>query len=332
MARVPEHGVFRHFLRKYAKRVQPAMKFLPTTNQSGKQPAIFEVRISHCRRPRWQNLGNLSHKHYISLDSFMHSSELVPGAISIAHNGVPIDMSLKIEQNTPLLVVLHGAAPVDVKLPFLSGQSVSKQLNCSKLSISDPSLYLSEELNLSWYAGNIHQPRLLSDIAEIIKKTAQSLDAPRIILLGGSGGGFAAINLAARLPHATAIAMNSQTDILRYHPSHVSKYVEEAWSGNRQLFMSQGVHNLAAALRNSVTKPNVIYLQNENDDFHVKNHLEKFMNELPDFRFELLLEPWEDGHTPPPKELIAATVKRVVETTSADLSSLGFIRQEPAIK
>ena len=96
--------------------------------------------------------------------------------------------------------------------------------------------------------------------------------------------------------------------------------------------MSQGVHNLAAALRNSVTKPNVIYLQNENDDFHVKNHLEKFMNELPDFRFELLLEPWEDGHTPPPKELIAATVKRVVETTSPDLSPLGFIRQEPAIK
>ena len=135
MARVPEHGVFRHFLRKYAKRVQPAMKFLPTTNQSGKQPAIFEVRISHCRRPRWQNLGNLSHKHYISLDSFMHSSELVPGAISIAHNGVPIDMSLKIEQNTPLLVVLHGAAPVDVELPFLSGRSVSKQLNLSLIHI-----------------------------------------------------------------------------------------------------------------------------------------------------------------------------------------------------
>ena len=332
MALVPERDGFRHFLRKYAKRVQPAMGFLTSPSQSGKQPTIFEVRISHCRRPRWQSLGNVSHKHYISLDSFMRSSEPVPGAISIAHNGVPIDMSLKVEQSTPLLVVLSGAAPVLVRIPFLSGQSVSKHLNCSKLSISDPSLYLSEKLNLSWYAGNIHQPHLLSDIAGIIKKTAQSLDASRIILLGGSGGGFAAINLASRLPHATAIAMNPQTDILRYHPAHVSNYVEEAWFGNRQLFLRHGVHNLAAALHNSVTKPNVLYLQNENDDFHVKNHLEKFMNELSNFRFELLLEPWEDGHTPPPKELIADTVKRVVETASPDLSSLGFIRQESASK
>lgn len=331
MTLVPERIAVRRYLRKYAKKLSGDRTLLSRRMNSG-EPTIFQVRIPYCRRARWENLSTIHHSYFISHDSFMRSSKLIPGAISIAHKGLPVDMSLKAEPGTPLLVVLHGAAATDVRLPFLSGQSVSKQLKCSKLSISDPTLYLSESLNLSWYAGNAHQPKLLSDIAEIISKTAQLLDAPRIILLGGSGGGFAAINLAARLQHSTAIAMNPQTDILRYHPSHVANYVKQAWDGDRAQFLRQASHNLAEVLERSQTEPNLLYLQNEKDEFHVKNHLEKFVAELPEFSFELLLKPWNDGHTPPPKKLIANTLKQVLEDPAPNLAQLGFVSQGPTTK
>lgn len=331
MTLFPEPDTVRRYLRRYSNKLRGAHNLL-NHKPISTEPLIFEVRIPHCHRARWENVGRIHHSHFISLNSFMQSSMLTPGAISIAHKGLPVDMSLKAKPGTPLLVVLHGAAATDVRLPFLSGQSVSRQLNCSKLSISDPSLYLSKNLNLSWYAGNVNQPTLLSDIAGIISKAAQILNAPKIVLLGGSGGGFAAINLAARLQHSTAIAMNPQTDILRYHPLHVATYIKQAWNGDKPQFIRQASHNVAEVLENSQTKPTVLYLQNKKDEFHVKNHLNKFKDELPGFRFELLMKPWNDGHTPPPKELISATLKKVIEEPESDLAKLGFITQGPSAK
>ena len=290
----------------------------------------FEHHITHCVRPRWEALGAVRHSHFFSLNEFVHSPTLRPGAISIAHNGLPLDMSLRIKQGAPLLVVLHGAASEDVHLPFLSGQSVSKNLAVSKLSLSDPSLYLNPGLNLSWFAGNTHQPRLHDDLTRVITKVAHHCGAPRIILLGGSGGGFAAISLAARLEHATAVAMNPQTDIFRYHHNHVNAYIDMAWGGDRELFISQGVHNLSRTLLKSTARPQILYMQNSNDDFHVAHHLQRFIKEIGDYPFSLLQKPWRDGHTPPPKPLISRVLALLAANQYAQLAALGFVHHGSA--
>ena len=234
-------------------------------------------------------------------------------------------MSLRVKEGTPLLVILHGAANEDVRLPFLSGQSISKDLPVSKLSISDPSLYCDPKLNLSWFAGNEYQPRLVEDLAAIISKVSVHCKAPRIVLLGGSGGGFAAINLAARLSNATAVAMNPQTDIFRYHANHVKAYIDLAWAGDRERFITQDVHNLSSAIKASETKPTIVYLQNSNDTFHAINHLQKFTSEVANVPFYKLQAPWRDGHTPPPKSLISQVLKLVVNDEFEGLKQLGFV-------
>ena len=245
------------------------------------------------------------------------------GAIWV--NGLPIDFYLDIHQSAPLVVIFNGAGQPGMRLPWFAGNFVSSGLKISRLSISDPSLYLDPSLNLAWYAGNEYQPFLHRTLARVVTHVANVSNAPKVILLGGSGGGFASLLVASQLSSSTAIVMNPQTSIERYHALHRRKYIDIAWRGSSSLFHEAAEVSVGSEVKQSIGRMTVLYMQNLSDTFHVKNHLNPFreaFHSAPEMW--LMLEGWREGHTPPPKEIISSTLSAAITSDSKIYQSLGF--------
>ncbi|WP_286205543.1 hypothetical protein [Corynebacterium afermentans] len=281
------------------------------------------------RLNRVRHESNFTHPYfaYSGLTEFENSDPIVhsrcTGAIWV--NGLPIDFYLDIRKSAPLVVFFNGAGQPEMRLPWFAGNSVSSGLEISRLSISDPSLYLDPSLNLAWYAGNEYQPFLHKTLARVVTHIANSTDAPKVILIGGSGGGFASMMVASQLPSSTAIVMNPQTSIERYHPMHRRKYIDIAWQGSSSLFHKAAEVGVGREVGQSVGKLTILYMQNLSDTFHVKNHLTPFraaFRSAPEMW--LMLERWRDGHTPPPKDVISSTLSAAITSDPKTYGPLGF--------
>lgn len=196
------------------------------------------------------------------------------------------------------LVCFNGALrnrQETVRPPFFSGLSVAASAKLPLIAISDPSLALDGKLLLGWYAGNSGERGLTAAIASIINAVAEAYGL-RLILLGGSGGGFAVLSQACllRCP-ATLIVWNPQTSIGEFSPRSVLKYLlvafpelardaaEAVFSLSRQeqkvcakqLLRRTGVlHCLLDTIRSGTV--DVLYLQNRHD-WHVSSHARPYL-------------------------------------------------------
>lgn len=243
-----------------------------------------------------------------SLPGFLDVKSLESGVFRINDNGLPIDASLEKHVGRPLLVFLHGAKTRKVDLPWFVGAGMSAERDVSRLSISDPSLYIDEDLALSWYAGNAPQGDISQKLASLIIKCAALIQAERIILIGGSGGGFASLSIGAHIDGSIALVWNPQTHIRKYYKRFVDEYENLAWKQGGKVLNSLNRLDMtavyAAPLRNTV-----IYLQSATDEFHIQNHLKPFRQKLhPENRCYFYSEAWGEGHVPPPKNQLATWI------------------------
>lgn len=241
-----------------------------------------------------------------SLAEFLAVQQLDSGKIRVTHNALPIDMSLRKAPGEPLLVFLHGAMTARATLPYLVGVGMSAERHVSRLSISDPSLYLDGDLKLAWYAGSSLQPDLPRDLAKIIAKISSVIEASRVVIIGGSGGGFGAMSIGAYLDGSIGVVWNPQTNIRRYYKSFVDVYETKAWGGVR----SEGLKTAdLSKVYASPLKNTIIYLQSATDEFHVTKHLQPFRSKLhPTNRFYFYVQKWGEGHIPPPKGQLATWI------------------------
>lgn len=179
---------------------------------------------------------------------------------------------------------------VGTRPPYFSGAKISKEIGTEYIAFSDPSLNLDAELALGWYAGSEEdcvQDLITRILTEIVKRTARHL-----LLVGGSGGGFAALYYANRVGSmSSAFVWNPQTDILEYAPNSVSEYLEIALSLDerartslapessskwkvlaRQRLTEAGIDSTV----DTVGCSRVFYLQNATD-WHLRKHLGPFL-------------------------------------------------------
>src|SRR5690606_21334286 len=156
-------------------------------------------------------ISNGGHTIYASLAKFQDAkAHHPPGVLTVMNGGLPIDVRYEPAGHDVTTVFFHAALSKRAyRFPIFTGAGISDGLPTNRIYISDPTMYLDDELTLGWYAGNRKQPRLQWVIRAILRGLIP--EGQRVVTFGPSGGGFAAMYYATKFEEATAVPTNPQT-------------------------------------------------------------------------------------------------------------------------
>ncbi|OZI56389.1 hypothetical protein CAL20_13215 [Bordetella genomosp. 4] len=277
--------------------------------------------------------GGVKHN-FETLDQFQSAVNLEDGLTKIGIGPTFVDIYATIRHGNPLFIYFNGA-PKDrrsVKFPIFSGSRIHPSDECSRLSISDPALHISEKFKLGWYAGSKYFETQKIVIPAILDKIISLAKPSTIVFVGGSGGGFASLFFSRLCPGSIAVVCNPQTNILRYHKTMVRKFLSICYN----------VYSISAAAKDSevtcrITKDlcrmydprkgglrnKIIYMQNINDRFHYEQHYRLFAQALgvtvadevgfsQQGNFLSLIGDWGKGHSAAPRDLWTLILRNIV--------------------
>lgn len=270
---------------------------------------------------------------YQGVRSFMASNRVPQGYITIHESGLPIDILSQNRGHDTTIIFLHGAIDSSWRLPVAAGLGVSRDVEVNRIFVTDPSLYMSKDLTLGWFAGNRHQ-RLQPILVDVLNKIVESFGSQRIVFFGTSGGGFASLYYSAQFKGSMAIAVNPQTAIERHTPSAVQRYTDACFENvgaQPSLNLPYDVTTDLIEIYSHPVDNTVAYMQNATDDYHIRVHESPFFNELHSSNDVWCLrgDDWGTGHIAAPKDLTTRVlVASTAEDRSLSLSGLGFIRFE----
>lgn len=251
---------------------------------------------------------------------------LVRGIYSFANNDFEYDFLFSTGQKDRLFVFLSGDAPRHkFQPPVFQRWSWAKTVPGHFLAISDPILKLSDDIGLGWYIGT--QDRDPTEtLVSLIAKTASSVGvtAQNIYFYGSSGGGFAALRLAARIPESTAIVINPQIVVTDYASRGVQRFLDRHFGGlNRSEAIRAYPDRFSVLLqcRELSERNNVLYVQNTLDDHHFDTHFKPFAagaglsesNGHRAKRAEVMFFEEPAGHSKAePREMVPAIINRAL--------------------
>lgn len=233
---------------------------------------------------------------YASLEEFLNRDYRAQGDLEILHGRRPLHVRWQDRGSDTTLVIFSAAvARAVTTVPIYSGRGSTAELDANVLMISDPALKRSQKLRLGWYAGSRDHPHAQRDIGRIVTSLAGD---SRIVLFGGSGGGYAALEQALRLPGATVLVSNPQTNIERYDQLAIDLYLKLAWG--RTTFDGIPIRRSVVEDYSRPVDANVVYIQNLGDTHHVNEHRRPFLESLHHTnRVHLITPSFGDGHIGP---------------------------------
>lgn len=212
--------------------------------------------------------------------------------------------------------------------PYFSGVGLARLVEMPIFCIADPTMALDPGLTMAWYAGNKFIPNLNYEIAKILDMLVSTIGL-NPILLGGSAGGYAALNIGHLMKSSgvSVLCWNPQTSLDEYQINLVQKYLNVAYGGRdttpahfeeRTVFKStlrKHYHDVPYTLPsldifNKESK--IIYLQNRSDISHLAPHAGKWLNDSKFRRVSpsafvneggnvlFFIGCWGNGHISPP--------------------------------
>lgn len=237
-----------------------------------------------------------------------------------------------IEKYDKLIFSFNGAVSnrESKTAPFFTMLGVAERLNLPIISISDHSTMLYKTLGLSWYLGN----ETFEDFSKVVANCISSICNyynVKPVLIGGSGGGFAALNISHKLDcESDVLVWNPQTDISKYYRRHVMHYFGSAFSNiytdNYQEMVGRVKQRLLSLdVFQKCKSSNVLYLQNNTDqhyELHAKpfiefnNLLEIDKNYWGDGNIYLLSPKWGEGHVEPPIYAVEYIINEIMKDNS----------------
>lgn len=213
-----------------------------------------------------------------------------------------------------LVVAFNGAIDRNrtTQPRFERARSLSK-LGAPFMVVADPTLDLSPSLGLGWYLGSATLD-LVPELARAVRATMETLGCRRAVLVGSSGGGFAAMQLGALMPEATAVVFNPQTDIRRYHARWAEAALATTFGvGGSYDSISSERLSVIDRYRRSGARPRVSYVINEKDGHHVTRHAKPFLDDVAELRLgdgvRVTRVDWGPGHVSPREDDFLATVR-----------------------
>ncbi|MGK8436046.1 DUF6270 domain-containing protein [Ectopseudomonas hydrolytica] len=245
--------------------------------------------------------------------------------------------ALRVKGARRILVALSGAvAERKGKMaPFFSGLGIARSLGLPLIAVADPSLALDGELSLGWYAGNESRLDLPFVLADILDSYARR-HGVELLVIGGSDGGFAALQLGALLKSpAQMVVWNPQTSISEYSKTHVIQYLRSAFPHlqveleGQDLYQALQSAGIRHDLRNYPLRDNVrvLYLQNQTD-WHIEKHAGPYFAggdylrvgrgcwQEREARCVLSVGSWGQGHQAVPKEVLLNILSQLAEGVS----------------
>lgn len=205
---------------------------------------------------------------------------------NMLRDGMRYSFLLSRRKGDQLYVFLGGAVPdrAQASLPRFSRFSWRDDMPGTVMCIADPSLYLDSKLRLGWYFGTANHD-VIQGLTTLIRAVGQALGVAddKIVLWGSSGGGFAAMQLAARLGRgATAVAVNAQTNILAYGIQPSVKAFLRSCLDNLPRDKAQSLFAARLSALDAWSSPDArtarcILIQNRRDLHHFKDHFQPFL-------------------------------------------------------
>lgn len=249
-------------------------------------------------------------------DEFMALDRLPSGLFILDYGPVELAMLIKNRKASASFYGFHAAqSPLTRQpVPYFQGRKVApKRMN--QILISDPSLYLHDDVRVGWFLGNLHC-RLLDELPPIMDRIDALMGAERRLLWGNSAGGTAALRYAR--DQDVSVVMNPQIILQNFTWGRVQPWLDYGWGITEHAegwFFGAKIGDL----RLVPPKGRIVYCQNKHDD-HVRLQLEPLAETMglstkpgDDGRFKLILEDWGKGHIPPPSEIQQAIVAEEVE-------------------
>ncbi|MCC3293034.1 DUF6270 domain-containing protein [Arthrobacter sp. zg-Y411] len=186
-------------------------------------------------------------------------------------------------QNTgsdTLLVISHGALPRGkYQVPRFEWLATLEERPENLLFLADGALEAHPDLDLAWFTGDAGDD-ITRRFSGIVRAIADQLGVRRVLFMGGSGGGFASLAFAASLPESRALVFNPQTAIRKYWNRAVTKYQQTLFPGFDSVSaldtLGSRVSAVTRARADKAADYQVIYVQNDDDAFHLDKHLAPF--------------------------------------------------------
>lgn len=231
-----------------------------------------------------------------------------------------------------LYVVFGGAVPdrATITLPRFNRFSWSEDFPGTLLCVADPTLTLNSSLRLGWYVGNAEED-VSAGLAQVIEHLSSLLGVPldRVVTYGSSGGGFAALQVAARLGRGTtAIAINAQAHVLDYSVRRsVHGFLAACLDGMpgpeaRQVH-ARRLDVIEAWRQPTARSARALLVQNVQDTHHLERHFKPFCaafdvpqdGNSPDGRIGSMLYSHEDGHAAEPRPMLGRILQHASSLT-----------------
>jgi Heparinase II/III-like protein len=229
-----------------------------------------------------------------------------------------------------LFVVLVGAIDrVRMTLPRFSRFSWRDEFPGTFVCVADPTLQLDTALRLGWYFGTPTHDAT-DGVRRIVEAIRERLGvAPEdVCFYGSSGGGYGALQLAARSGRGvTAIAINPQIDVLNYPSVRFVDAFRSTVLGGLDNAAARALHGVRlSAIEAWRTPPaaraRLLLVQNRADLDHYSGHYRSFADafgipddgEAADRRMATLVYDHPSGHAAEPRNMlrqILATADRL---------------------
>lgn len=220
-----------------------------------------------------------------SFEKFLEITEIPTGIYTIHDRGHIIDFHYSNEGSNNLSVFFHGAVPAarlpELKMPIFSGKNIPLGVKTDRMMMSDATMAVHRKLRLGWFSGTTEFD-LAARVDEILAKVTALKNFKRLLLIGGSQGGFAALRASHRLPGSIAMIWNPQIRVEHFFwKSHLQGFLKFCFNAESYKKVPAKIRkerrlDLTEVYSKRSGQNGVFLMQNLEDVEHVEDHAKPF--------------------------------------------------------
>jgi len=195
--------------------------------------------------------------------------------------GLSLDFYARLGVSDELVLTFHGAYRKDnYHYPRFERVRSLENTFPAHIAFADPTLRLDkrQKMLLSWYLGGPGWDPM-DDILKVVARAKGRTGDRHVLLIGGSGGGLAALRISAHIPGSLAYVQAPATDIHNCFPTAKKNYFGTVWPGwdmEQLLDAFPERFNMQTFYRRRRPENFVYYAQSTRDSHYLTTHFEPF--------------------------------------------------------